>query len=106
MILLESCGENSITYLYSLCDIGDVLLDQKEYEKALSFFMLVRQKIQDNFGKDSIFLLKVDECLENYYLENGKQGLASKTVITNMKKVEDFYGDTSIYSMKYLILAM
>jgi len=45
MVLLDSCGENSITYLYSLCDLGDVLLDQKEYDKALSFYMLVRQKI-------------------------------------------------------------
>lgn len=76
MILLESCGENSITYLYALCDIGDVLLDQKEYEKAMSFFLLVKQKIQDLFGVDSIFLLKVDECLESYYLENEKSAIS------------------------------
>lgn len=56
-ILLEICGENSIDYLYSLCDIGDCYLEMKEYDKAKSFYFLVQEKLSEIYGKDSIFNL-------------------------------------------------
>lgn len=65
--MLDICGDTSIEFLFSLCDLGDVFLEQKENAKAKSFFLLVSDKIKEHYGKESIFLIRVNSALVELY---------------------------------------
>ena len=60
-------GEKSIDYLFSLCDIGDVFLERKEYDKAKSFYLLTWDKIQEYFGKDTIYQVRINSAIVELY---------------------------------------
>jgi hypothetical protein len=54
--LNQICGEESMDFILSLIDIGDVYLEQKEFEKAKSFYLLGKNRVVSIYGENSIFL--------------------------------------------------
>ena len=81
--MLDICGDISIDFLFSLCDLGDVFLEQKETAKAKSFYLLVAEKIKEHFGKDSIFLIRVNSALVELYTAEDAKDNSSTTVTMN-----------------------
>ena len=53
--LIEMVGQDNIHFYLSLADIGDIHMEKSEYEKATSFYSVVKSKIRAKYGKTCIF---------------------------------------------------
>lgn len=84
-ILAEICGDESIDFLLSLIDIGDVYLEQKEFDKAKSFYLLSMDKITTLYGSNSIFLHWVNAALVELYTANGGEFKSLYSSLDNLR---------------------
>lgn len=106
-ILREVCGEESMDFLLSLVDIGDVYLETKELEKAKSFYLLTLEKIISLFGPNCIFMQRINSALSELYTAMGTEEFKNETIaLDNLRIAKETYGDQSIYLLSYFLQAI
>jgi len=104
-ILHDIVGENGIDFILSLLDIGDIHLEKKEYEQALSFYTLASDKVTKTFGEDSIFHHRINSSLVELYASKGDKTF-KKCFELSMKNIEfaqKLYGEESLYCLSYYL---
>lgn len=105
-LLAEICGDESMDFLLSLIDIGDVYLEQKEYDKAKSFYLLSLDRISSLYGQNSIFIHRVNAALVELYTATGGEFKSIHSSLDNLRLAQETYGEDSLYCLSYYLSAI
>ena len=72
-ILSDLTGPNSIDFLLSLLDIGDIHMEKKEFDKAKGFYDHVTTKIDEHYPNHQIFKHRINSALTELYAASGDE---------------------------------
>ena len=99
-------GSQSIEYIYSTCDIGDVYIEKKQYKEAEAFYQFCKSQIEEIYGVSSIFKHRVNSSLVEIYLSLGLKDKSYEWSMENIDLGIKLYGEESIFWLGFLMSGM